>query len=201
MDVGPPRSGPIPVLAFVDPNFPRGLHRGNRPGHESPPGALGALRLYGSSRPVGPLHPPWAKFPKDYLRRVQATFLSPIGTGGFLAACSSVLLCDSVAGKCRGWTPSPLTPPGRRQESRRSYSAAGKPPFQNGRVRDRKRHGFLRTRWTDPHRLADCRGLRLVDHRPGLLLLTPPAKHQRVLRGQRGHEPAAGGHLPSSPRC
>ena len=44
-----------------------------------------------------------------------ATFLSPTGTGGFLAACSSVVTENSVAGRCRGGkctvgTPSPLPP-------------------------------------------------------------------------------------------
>ena len=52
--------------------------------------------------------------------------MPPIGTGDFLVACSSPLPKIRESGKCRGGkckvgTPSPLTPPGRRQESRRSF--------------------------------------------------------------------------------
>ena len=91
MDVGPPRFGSVPVLVLTGANFPQVLHHGYRPGHGSAPGALGALRLYGSSRPVGPLHPPWVKSPKGYSRRVQATFLSPTGKGDFPVAQSPIL--------------------------------------------------------------------------------------------------------------
>ena len=53
---GPPRCSPNPVLALEGANSPRGIHRGQRSGHGSPPGAQGAggVRLLPIDWPTPP---------------------------------------------------------------------------------------------------------------------------------------------------